>query len=190
MASSKWNTVLKRVHKDMEGLRKNGYPILRDDSDTDKDVDPLCWCTVMHGPAGTPYAGGTWRIRFTITDEFPFKNPSIGFVDKILHPNIDWASGSVCLDAISSAWTPVTNLSAVVEILLPNLLSMPNAKDPLNPAAARKMNSAPDEYAKEVVSEVKRHAYKYVDPAAATAATADACAGAGASAATDAASQK
>ncbi|GIX62901.1 ubiquitin-conjugating enzyme subfamily protein [Babesia caballi] len=138
----------------------------------------------FHGPMGSRlgllwslapaaiYEDGVWKVHVTLPDDYPFASPSIGFMNKMMHPNVDESSGSVCLDVINETWTPIYSkfvvpergcgpgLVNVFDTFLPQLLTYPNPSDPLNNEAATLLMLDKPSYEKKVREHVKKHASK------------------------------
>ncbi|KAI4319090.1 hypothetical protein MLD38_032733 [Melastoma candidum] len=114
----------------------------------------------FHGPKDSLYEGGVWKIRVELPDAYPYKSPSVGFMNKIYHPNVDEMSGSVCLDVINQSWSPMFDLLNVFEVFLPQLLLYPNPSDPLNGDAASLMMKDKKQYEQKVKEYCERYAKK------------------------------
>ncbi|KAF2453793.1 ubiquitin-conjugating enzyme E2 H, partial [Lineolata rhizophorae] len=126
------------------------------------------------GPEETPFSGGLWKIHVELPDQYPYKSPSIGFVNRIFHPNIDelcvqrpplpsgahLSSGSVCLDVINQTWSPMYDMINIFEVFLPQLLRYPNPTDPLNGEAAALLMREPKSYDAKVREYVQKYASK------------------------------
>ncbi|KAL9242810.1 hypothetical protein vseg_016774 [Gypsophila vaccaria] len=145
----------KRREMDLMKLMMSDYKVemINDDSMQEFHVE-------FHGPNESPYQGGVWKVRVELPDAYPYKSPSIGFVNKIYHPNVDEMSGSVCLDVINQTWSPMFDLVNVFEVFLPQLLIYPNPSDPLNGEAAALMMRDKSAYEQKV----KEFCEKYAKP--------------------------
>ena len=110
------------------------------------------------GPKNTLYEGGIWKLRIYIPVQYPYKSPSIGFKNKIFHPNIDEVSGSVCLNVLNKMWSPMYDLVNIFQTFLPQLLTYPNAKDPLNVYAGELMSKNLKLYEETVRDYVNKYA--------------------------------
>lgn len=129
----------KRIVRDIKELVDGGFPVVNENGEEEYTLTNFM--TTVTGPADSPYANCVWNIRFTIPESFPFASPSVGFAQRIYHPNIDEESGSICLDALNKAWSPTFTIKHIVETVIPYLLAYPNPDDPLNREAALLMKT-------------------------------------------------
>ncbi len=147
------STAQTRVSPQRTGIQTN--PFYASETDPFRSCRPLSAFVFA-----APFAGGVWKIHVELPDQYPYKSPSIGFMNKIFHPNIDELSGSVCLDVINQTWSPMFDCINIFEVFLPQLLRYPNPTDPLNGEAAALLMREPKTYEARVKDYVQRFATK------------------------------
>jgi ubiquitin-conjugating enzyme (huntingtin interacting protein 2) len=81
------------------------------------------------GPPDTPYEGGKYVVDIRVPAEYPFRPPVMRFETRIWHPNVSSQTGAICLDTLSTNWSPVLTIKSAL-ISLQSLLSSPEPKDP------------------------------------------------------------
>lgn len=72
-----------RKQRDLEKLKNSPYEVKQNPG------SPNLLGVIFKGPEESIYKDGTWLIQVFVPDRYPIKPPSIAFVNKIVHPNID-----------------------------------------------------------------------------------------------------
>lgn len=112
------------------------------------------------GPTDTPYAEGIFSLEIMIPEKYPFAPPSIKFITKIYHPNID-DNGRICLDLIkmppSGNWKPTIGLEGLL-IAIRSLLEFPNPDDPLMADIAEEYKNYKEEFIRKAKSVTNQYA--------------------------------
>merc|ERR1711998_127099 len=110
----------------------------------------------MGGPKDSPYANGIFFLDITFPTDYPFKPPKVRFTTKIHHCNVN-SNGSICLDILSSQWSPALTISKVL-LSICSLLTDPNPDDPLVPDIAKLYKSDRAQFNKTAVEWTAKYA--------------------------------
>jgi ubiquitin-conjugating enzyme E2 D len=109
------------------------------------------------GPVDTPYEGGIFELSITFPKAYPLVPPTVIFLTKIFHPNIN-DLGQICLNILGDSWVPSLSLIKVL-LSICVLLCKPNPYDPINPNASYLLLNNVTEYNKQV--KYYTHTYAY-----------------------------
>lgn len=113
------------------------------------------WEAVIEGPINSTYQDLKFKLQIKIPKEYPYKLPSVLFITKVFHPNVDDV-GNICLDILKENWSAVYNIIQVM-ISVQVLLEHPNIASPLNIEAANLWHD------KEKLGKKVREWYDYQD---------------------------
>ncbi|KXJ92518.1 ubiquitin-conjugating enzyme/RWD-like protein [Microdochium bolleyi] len=109
------------------------------------------------GPPGTPYEGGTFMVDIKIPNDYPFRPPIMKFDTKVWHPNISSQTGAICLDTLSTRWSPVMTIRSTL-LSLQSLFESPEPKDPQDAEVAKMMINDLDGFNRKAHEWAVRHA--------------------------------
>jgi ubiquitin-conjugating enzyme E2 D/E len=97
--------------------------------------DMFLWHGTIIGPEKSPYEGGLFKLEIRFPPNYPFKAPTVTFLTKVYHPNIN-ADGGICISILKDEWSPSLTIGKVL-LSISSLLTDPNPRDPLVPEIAR-----------------------------------------------------
>lgn len=125
--------VTKRLQSELMGLMMEPVPGVT----AFPDGDSLnTWTGTLTPDGDSVYAGCAFKLGLSFPGNYPLVPPSVRFVTRVWHPNVDYPSGAICLDLLKDAWSPSLTVRTLLISIL-SLLDEPNNASPLNGEAAR-----------------------------------------------------
>lgn len=101
-------------------------------------------------PSPPPFPDGRWLLTISIPPSYPTHPPRVVFSTPVLHPNVSFATGEVCLDLFTTAWSPAGGIAACVRAVR-HLLGYPGVDSPLNVELAALLREGDARGAKSLV---------------------------------------
>ena len=68
-----------------------------------------CFDSLPCGQVGTPWEGGTFKLKVDFPPTYPFEPPQVQFETKMYHPNIDH-NGAIGLPVLEALWAPACTI--------------------------------------------------------------------------------
>lgn len=131
---------LRRLAADHGSLQTAGlppnylFPPTANGQDPSSDLTSLD--VLLAGPVGTPFAAGVWKLHLDIPPTYPSAPPTAAFRTRIWHPNVEEATGAVCVDTLKRDWSDKLRLRDVL-VTISCLLIQPNPASALNAEAGK-----------------------------------------------------
>lgn len=131
----------------LEGIRV----LFKEDDITNIQAD-------IDGPAGTPYHGGSFRIRLILGKHYPTAPPKGFFVTKIFHPNVA-RNGEICVNTLKKDWNQDLGIKHIL-LTIKCLLIVPNPESALNEEAGKMLLEQYEDYCQRAKMMTEIHAPK------------------------------
>ncbi|KAI4484301.1 hypothetical protein M0804_007757 [Polistes exclamans] len=106
--------------------------------------------------AGTPYAGGYFRVKLALGKDFPQGPPKAFFLTKIFHPNVA-KNGEICVNTLKKDWKSDLGIQHIL-LTVKCLLIVPNAESALNEEAGKLLLERYDDYSERAKMMTEIHA--------------------------------
>ena len=148
--------VLGRLMKELRKLSRSPPEGIKYIPNTDDNIGEIH--AEVEGPTGTPFAGGAWRIKLVLSQDFPNSPPKGFFLTRIFHPNIA-KNGDICVNTLKKDWKPEMGISHVLQVIR-CLLIVPFPESSLNDEAGKMFMESYDEYAQRATLMTRIHALK------------------------------
>ena len=153
------------------------------EEDNDNSVSEIY--AIITGPEGTPFAGGEFKLKLVISEEYPnapprgyfitrwvvlrtlitlmnicliifFSDITITYLIRIFHPNIA-NNGDICVNTLKKDWTSEITLTHVLQVIR-CLLIVPFPESSLNDEAGKLFLDSYEEFASRAKLITKVHA--------------------------------
>lgn len=147
--------VIKQISRELCDLTQNPLEGIRvvfnEDDITNVQAD-------IDGPHGTPYYGGSFRIRLVLGKNFPISPPKGFFVTKIFHPNVG-RNGEICVNTLKKDWNQDLGIKHIL-LTIKCLLIVPNPESALNEEAGKLILEQYEDYFRRAKMVTEIHAPK------------------------------
>lgn len=141
---------VRRLTKEFKDILSGGFDVEMVEENT------YHWQLAFHGPGNTPYFGGTFILDIIFPENYPFEAPSVHFLTKIYHPNVDH-KGNICLAILKDEWSAMITTSKILDVIM-SLLVHPNTGNPLFAEAAHLYVENIREYNEKAAEVTRRYA--------------------------------